>query len=882
MVALVGAILLDVETMTALLNLLILTNLAGAATSSSSPLSTDIYCCSFERQDDQNYDRWPDGWIRQRGPGYPHYLRTEIVDGDAFDGSNSLEIELNGGNAALFGPLVPVDTLHRYVLRGAVKTEGLEHDRAFVSLTFLDADQKPLQQIDSTKVRTQGAWERLVLEPVATSQADVHFARIGLHVIEGDRADLSGRVRFDNLCISELPLLELSSNRPLHLYTANESVTITCRLSGVGAEPHEIRFMLLDPIGRVLAEQSEAIIASRAIGSSSSRRSEGASDGRADLVGSCSWQPPIPGPGFYQVRCTLNDSSAEADNRTMGLAIIEPESGSGGEFGWSMPTGSQPLPTNVLAELLPHVGIGWLKFPVWFSAENPEETEQLVRFVERLSIHDIRLIGMLNDPPPEVRRHYGQAGELAAAELFTPDGEPWYDSLERVLLRLSMKIRHWQLGADDDRSFAVYRDLAKRMVPIKQKMESAGQRLTLGFGWDWLFEPPRSDSDAWQFLSFSTEPPLTAARLGDYLVQAKQPGVQRWVVLEPLPDRSYALPVRAKDLVERMMAAKIHGADAIFAANVFDERTGLMHRDGSPSPLLMPWRTTSLLLGGARHVGSLNLPSGSRNHLFERDRTATLVLWSERPSEEILFLGEHAQHCDLWGRHQPLASEDRRQKVVSGPLPSFVTGVHPSVARWRMSTQFAADRMPSILGEAHENALRLENTFPVGVSGRVQLVTNGDWRIDPEMIEFNLAAGESFERPILLRLPYNANSGRHDVRLDFELTADRVYEFSVHRELQIGLGDVSLEVTTRLRDDGYLVVEQKIVNQSDTPVNFSCNLFAPGRKRKRSHVVQLVQGEDVQTYLFPDGEQLLDEWLWIRADEVRGSRVLSKRFIAER
>ncbi len=878
--------------MPALLKLLILTALTAAPTATSNRWGHEVFHDNFEQASDANYDKWPDGWVRQRGKGYPHYTRIAIVNDTAFRDQHALAISMNGGNAAVFSPTIPADSLHRYVFRGALRTEGLVHDRAFFSLTFFDGDETPLERFESPPVRLPDTWHEVAIGPVASDHAQTRYVRIGVHVLRGQKADLHARVLCDDVWLGELPRLDVASNRPLHLYAAGEPIEVICRLSGVGDEPHEITFELVDPENRPLASHRELLIASE-----SSDPAEGlappappaaqptdprmAAQRMGQKSGTVRWSPPIPEPGFYRVRCVLDNSSLPVHRPELGLAVIVPEAFPPGEFGWSLPQGERPLPLTKLSALLPHVGIHWLKFPLWFGEQESEKADELVRFIEELSSNDISLVGLLNAPPPEVRQRYGAKRDLSAAELFTPDADPWYASLESVLLRLSMKTRHWQLGADDDKSFAVYRDLDKRIVPIKQKFESVGQRVSLGFAWDWLLEPPVSRQHAWQFLAISTSPPLTAHELGQYLDRTADDRVQRWVTLKPLPRDEYPVVVRAKDLVQRMMAAKIHGADAIFASDVFDDQTGLMRPDGSPSELLLPWRTTASLIGGAEYLGSLQLPGGSQNHLFIRGSSATLVLWNARPSREVLYLGEQVERRDLWGRRREIQTDGNRQTIPADVLPTFVAGVHPAVARWRLATQFTSSRLPSILGRAHRNGIRIENTFPVGVSGQMHVVVPEDWLIDSPTIDFNLGSGESLQRPIVITLPYNANSGRHLIRLDFEITADRSYRFSVYRHLQVGMGDVLLDVSTRLRNDGYLVVEQRIINQSNAPVSFACNLFAPGRRRKRTHVLRLGQGQDVQTYLLPNGKELLGKQLWIRADEIGGSRVLSHRFVAE-
>ena len=117
------------------------------------------------------------------------------------------------------------------------------------------------------------------------------------------------------------------------------------------------------------------------------------------------------------------------------------------------------------------------------------------------------------------------------------------------------------------------------------------------------------------------------------------PGLARWVVLQALPAEGHTPQARVEDLVRRMMAAKMHGAEGIFCPDPFDAQCGLMEPDGTPGELLLPWRTTALMLGGAKYLGAAELPGGSANAVFTRRGDAVLVLWNRRPQDETLYLG---------------------------------------------------------------------------------------------------------------------------------------------------------------------------------------------------------------------------------------------------
>ena len=105
-----------------------------------------------------------------------------------------------------------------------------------------------------------------------------------------------------------------------------------------------------------------------------------------------------------------------------------------------------------------------------------------------------------------------------------------------------------------------------------------------------------------------------------------------------------------RDLVDQMMSAKIQEADGIFIPNPFSTEHGLMNDDGTPGELLLPWRTTALVLGGSKYLGNIRMPEGSHNHIYTRNGEAVMVVWNEHPVQEVIYLGEDVHQVDIWGR----------------------------------------------------------------------------------------------------------------------------------------------------------------------------------------------------------------------------------------
>lgn len=216
-----------------------------------------------------------------------------------------------------------------------------------------------------------------------------------------------------------------------------------------------------------------------------------------------------------------------------------------------------------------------------------------------------------------------------------------------------------------------------------------------------------------------------------------------------------------------------------------------------------------------------------------------------------------------------------------GPEPSFVIGVHPQITRWRLAFSFDRERLSSIFGRAQIASYQLTNTFDEGIGGRITMHMPKVWSTDLKRVQFKLAASEEFSDSFHITLRPDASSGEETVRVEFELTADRNYKFDVYRRLDVGLGDVSIEVSTHVNKEGQLVVQQQLINRTDKYANFDCMLYAPDRRRQRQQIFNLGRGRNTQTSVLPRGKELIGKTIWMRAEEIGGDRILNHRIVVE-
>ncbi|MGO8750842.1 MAG: NEW3 domain-containing protein [Thermoguttaceae bacterium] len=897
------------------------------------PGAAQVFHTRFDRAADINYDGWPDGWTRRRGLGFPPYVRIEIRNEAAPGGGRALAIALDGAGGIAYSPPVAVEPDYDLVAQAFVKTEGVAHDRAWLSLTLRDAEHRTLESFTSEKVGQTAGWQKLCLGPVSPKSNLVRSAVLGLHLEPGDREDLKATARFAELQLCRLPQLTLTLNRPLHFFTTEDKVAATCQVSNPLPNGDPVVFELLDENARTIARcerrlsplaeagpQMSAEASALVRGGSATRGgkvdpSRGNSTTRRVSV--AQWSPPIPGPGFYRLAVTMKAAGQTVGRRERTLVVAEPSGNrSGGEFGWTLSRGNRPLGLPLLADLIAQAGIRWVKYPLWIEAETKEsEISQLIEFRQRLALREIEMIGLLDQPPAPLRKRFAKGIPPTAVDLFAAGPEIWGPSLEPALSHMGALVRWWQVGADEDTSFVGYSGAAAKLAAVKASLDRLGPGVSMGMGWDWKDPLPKPEqaprkvaaealpqpagkpavrtvvaaahvqtpsriAPPWRFVSLAADPAISERELAGYLEATQRWGVRRLVTLDPQPRTGRRPADRAADFARRMIVAKARGAEGIFARDPFNTERGLMNDDGTPGELFLPWRTVAGTLGGAKPLGSIELPGGSTNYVFARGRDAAMALWNGHPVQETIDFGDDVRQVDLWGRPQTISGPTSQRAIEVGPLPTLVTGLNRAVAAWCAGLVVEHDRLPSVAGRRHKNQFQVANRFERGVEGSVELIGPQDWTVTPRRSTFRLAAGEVLKQPLSITLPPNATAGPHTIRADFHIQAGPAYHFSVRRTIHVGLDDLRVEIATHLDDSGDLKVTQRVMNETDHKVNFRCRLFAPDRRVVSSEIRSAARGCETRVYHLANGGELLGKTLWLEAEDMDGPRVLNYRFVA--
>ncbi|MEQ8784892.1 MAG: hypothetical protein RIC55_01275 [Pirellulaceae bacterium] len=845
---------------------------------------TPVYRCDFGEASDANYDTWPDGWTRRTGRDYPAYVKIEIVKDDA-DASPCLAIQLDGGAATAYSPPIPVSSQFNYVLEARMKAVGLKHDFACISLTFYDRDRNPIgETVYCEGVRNVREWIDVQIDVTTPVDDRVCLAVIGVHIRPETGHDLVGSAAFDELRLTRLPKMQLDATAESNLFRSRDDVNIRCSVSGISQQNSRLQLELFDVAGTRLQVQLLDVAGERIDNTLPLEETIGSHPGIAQdapdaFSGSVTWKPEIPDYGFYRIQACLVGHENALLCRETSVAVLRPLDRSPvGKFGWSLTGGDDFLSLEQLSELLPRVGVNWVKFPIWNREVAGKWPERFTRFCERLEREHVTLVAVVDQPPHDVRKRFPVDGDLPAATVFL-EGDQWPDALDPVVARHSLRIRWWQLGADGDTSFVGLPELPKRMAEIQTKMQRYGQIVRLGFACGWN-DDCQSENPPWSFLARQDRDRLSAEELQASVKARAGDVAEDWITIRPLTAKDHTVEERAKDLVQRLVAAYTGGADRIFFDAPFDVEEGLFDGEGNPRELLLVWRTVTQLLSGSEYLGSIELPQGSRNHVFARDGAAIMLLWNDATAQETLYLGENVEQVDLWGRSQPAPTSDGRQSISVGAMPVFLFGLDEQIARWRIDFAFAEQPLESVFGRRQTSSFRFRNSLATPVTGTVRVVGPSVWQIEPEETEFQLQESAELNTQFAVFLGADASSGPQPVRFDFHLVGDKTYDFSVYRTVRVGLGDVEISLETHLTDDGLLEVKQLFTNNTDQEVSFNCTLYAPKRPRERILVTRRGRGEWPDTIFLTNGDELIGKKLWLRAEEVNGARILNYTFTA--
>ena len=866
----------------------------------------------------EDFIRWFDGqliygwqWARDQSPWNPHlrllnhYLglgwsllvnqvqtHPEALPPSPADAlfDRYLRVDLNGSGALVSSPYLNANASHQYRFGCRIRTD-LVFDKARVEFVF---GRFVTQQVDEFKQREvleelavhstpsaggKTAWTTFTL-PLARPPVGTTHLMTRLVVIGGDDGleDIRGSVGFDDIRIEEKPQLEITTDQPQGIYNVGDTVRASASIAGyLPAEIDGVRFELYDIDHRMIANSIMPIQREKV--KPSANTSAKRSRTRLD------WKIPGLEPGYYRMTVALVGGKDLQLNAETTLAVVQ-ELGElhRGLYGWTMPEGHQQMGAADFASWLARLGVSWVKYPCW----EPDKLarDELQAVFTRLQDARIQTVGMIDQPPAEHLRKFSDSRDVVAAEVFR-DSETWKSLLSPIMGQFTQKVSMWQLGGERDFSFLGLPRLPEQVAEIVQGLEeSHGQKIEVTLSWPWLEPLASIDESTWQGTCRSSAPPLSATELNAFLERSDREQAaagfaapRTWLLIDPLDANVYDQETRIRDLVLRMVTARKHRVQAAFVTNPHDPQFGLLRPDSRPDELLLPWRTTSLLLGNLRAVGSMRLRSQAMNEVYINAKRAVVVMWADEEKEEMTYFGDGARMVDVWGKVTPLQTVNVDgqlvQRVTIGPQPVFLIGCDPAVLGFRMSVELGSDRLDSPLGRKEKMTIGFTNPMTESLVGQVRIIAPRSWRVTPPTKSWRLLGGKDADVEFDVVLSNTADIGEYEVEIQFALETNPPELVSVYRKVRVGPVGIDMGIETRLLPNGQLRVELVITNKTLKTRRYNCLFFPPVGAFEQQQVAVPAGKEVRQGLNFSNGADMIGKRFRVRAVERKSERVMN-------
>ncbi|QDT17695.1 NEW3 domain-containing protein [Alienimonas californiensis] len=796
---------------------------APAAVDATAPLAE----WRFGGDEDLDFDRWPDGWLRRRGAAFPHFVPVEIDpggfpprSGDADDGA-ALWVAANGGAAAAYSPPVRLTGRPALRLTARIRTEGLDGCAAVVSLSLLDVHHVRLARFLSEPVsRTTTPSGRTVAIGPAPPVPGAVWAVVGCHLVPGSAVSVGGAAWFDDLKLFSEPFLMLDRIGTAPLVAPGELVGLRLSLSGAPVDgPAPSLAVTVRNVDEPGAPAVPVPLDPVRVGSEVTA---------LPTIG------PLT-PGLWEVTATTAAGAAE-NARTLRIAVADPldlpegVAAGAGRFGVALNLAPEAAAGRI-AEAAAAAGAGWVRW----RAGDPEADERFAAAVRALHLRPVVQLTAENFDRP------GAATADAVAALENPAG-----TVEQLAKPLAVHVRHWQLGEDREPPAA-----GPRTKP------TAGGLLRAAAPGVMVAGPIDAGADQ----------PVLAGAVGG--------PSGAWRIVPAQGDPSPFL----WELIEASAA----GAGPTFAEGAASGDSGLFLADGTPTGRFLPFRTASVLLREGTFLGTLRFPDlraweEPEALAFQTPRGPVIAVRGAAAGTATLRLGGTPVGRDAIGRPFAVPVEDVRHRVSWSEEPTFLTGVSERLLRLRLSVLLENEGVLQSSQEPQPLRVRFLNSEVEAATFLVAPELPEGWTISPAQVEVTAEADEEATVEFTVVQPPDVSLGDHQVVVRLTRQGLDGETLRVPRTATVRLSGLRLNVSDRRLPDGAWEVTQTLINElpdGSSPA-FRCDVQIPGAARVSLETGPLPTGEHTFLHRLPaaaaGGE------VWLRCTEMNGVRVLNRRW----
>lgn len=843
----------------------------------------------------------PLGWIRAQDdpavprdrPGFPIWNGAVLdYDAPAYSGIGSVKLPTNGGSTALLlrHGVLSIFPNADYLVSARVRTEGLAHARARIVATLLDERGEPIpsSRVESAMIRSGDEWTRIAIE-VEGLEPHAAFMQIELQLLQPEqqqretypfqvwRQDFEGAAWFDDLIVAQLPRLEINTASPGNIVASDTPPDLHILVRDLTGDRIDASLRIFDVHANLV--QGEML----------------KDDGRRVHR---RYETTLPGYGWYRALLEVFVDRRLVGVRTLDFIWAPPQQGvnTPGIFSIESTLG-EPKVAQATPVLVRAAGVSRAALRVWDEqttksdlgpgSEQSGIIDALLDSGTRLSFNLARLpaplAGTLAIDPGEVLRAF----EVA-------DG-PWLGWGARMLDQYGQRVDMLQFGAAPSLESPAMLDAAMDNARAALRGFVPGPTAAVPWPIDRPLPPELSTpGNALQLIDDHTPTPDEIAGMVDRWVEihrestgSDEPPAHLGLTLRPKRDPSGAGGLQAWSSVGDLARRAIAFWWASATSGIDRARFELRLRDAwwispgkrgqvMPAPELLAWRVLSEHLSGREALERIELVPGVRMLVLaprtggsEDESTSPdaggLVLWLDEPTLQPVTLSlplaqGPVRVSDVMGNERevfPVPTGNigvGMHHIEITRAPIFVEGVNAELVRFLGSLGITPDVLVSRSG-MHHHELRIRNPWDIPVSGRVFIVEPGgytgdadaidrSWEINPRVIPFELAPGESDTLRVDFAYSLGELAGAKELVFDVRLHADREYPtLRVRRTIELALPGVEMTLAARRNEAGITVVSAEVVHQLEDEQHFELIAIAPGEPRIRRTINGLGSGQ---------------------------------------
>jgi hypothetical protein len=866
-----------------------------AAGPSTAAVDSDRVLRTFDFEERQlgNDEDVPMNWEKVDGPDLPHYVSGKLTTDRQRSGRYSFRMDLDGGSCIYRYPagLIHVQNGAHYRVEGFCQTTGLTNARARLTAYFTDVDYRPISSsikhsepyISTTD---DPDWHLLSLELSAEDPKSAylviemellqpnHYASTSL----GERAlfvqDIRGSAWFDDITVSQVPQVTMSTDRPGNIFRRGEPVKLSVLVNDRSTNDLAAQLVVRDATDKQVFQQTGGLDMSTA-------QVIGPGEKRMSMV-----LPDLP-PGWYQASLTMTSRGIFVGEQQLDMVLLAdaaPVTVPDPRFG-IIATNLPFAGWSELPDILPFLSAGRVKLAVWSDAGDVQQVDSAAfdQLLQGLSDRGITPTACLISPPPGmVKKLNGKTW----VQLLTADPKVWQGPLSYLIARHAAHLDRWQLGADGSDEFVTNRDMRKVYQMVYQQFANLVDKPDLAMPWPAWYD---LEGELPATVALSVPPSVLPDEIPLYMQDIKaHEGHNLSLSLQLLDRAQYGRDVQIEDLAQRVVYALAADARRIDLPLPFTVRQQGDTTVKEPQELLIIMRTLVTALSGTTFRGKVPIADNIEAFLFDRDGLGVMVLWSKGnrvgDKQLAIMLGNRPMQIDLWGNITPLLSASQsggnaessagNVQLNVGPMPIILVGIDAQLAQLRASVAFDQPLIESSF-EPHTRHVRFTNPYRQAIGGTLKLQAPPGWTLNPPTFNFNLNPNETFDREVTIEFPYNSFAGPKTISAQFQVQADRNTTFTAPLTLTLGLSDVGTQ-TLALRDGNDVVVEQMITNYGERPINYTAFAVYPGQSRQERLVTNLGAGRTtIKKYRLPNVDFTKSGKVRTGVKELDGTRILN-------